>query len=115
MVTDDLNLTKPDLTTMVRMDLALPMLLRPEPGLDDDAPMSVSRRLRPFRFERTREGAIGAQVAWLIDPVEESVSVYRPGEVVETLERPEAVTGSGPVEGFVLTTATLWNDAVHED
>ena len=211
MVSEELDLRALDLTTLVRMDLPLPMLLRPEPALDDDALMSVSRALRPFRLERTRAGEIeimspngmlsgqheqmllvalvewnrhagrgvtipanvgvnlpdgsclaadaawmsheryssltreqkqgflpfcpefiveirlqsdrrrkleakmelwvanGAKLAWLIDLQERSVSVYRPGEETESLEAPEMVAGTGPLEGFLLNAGAFWS------
>lgn len=50
----------------------------------------------------------GARLAWLIDPLDATVTVYRPGELPETLERPDVVLGHAPVEGFRLTTTRLW-------
>jgi Uma2 family endonuclease len=51
----------------------------------------------------------GATLAWLIDPIDENVTIYRPEHSVETLERPAVVAAAGPVEGFVLDCAPLWN------
>lgn len=50
----------------------------------------------------------GALLAWLIDPVDATVTIYRPGEPVETLERPDVVMGHAPVAGFELKTTRLW-------
>ena len=50
----------------------------------------------------------GAQLAWLIDPIDATVTIYRPGEAIETLERPDVVLGHAPVEGFQLKTTRLW-------
>ncbi|MGD0796186.1 MAG: Uma2 family endonuclease [Acidobacteriaceae bacterium] len=50
----------------------------------------------------------GAQLAWLVDPVDGSVTIYRPGEAVETLLRPEVVVAGAPVAGFELRCARLW-------
>ena len=52
--------------------------------------------------------ANGAQLAWLIDPDREVVQIYKPGEPVEVLEHPIAVHGSGPVAGFELPMARVW-------
>jgi Uma2 family endonuclease len=33
----------------------------------------------------------GAKLAWLVDPIDGTVTVYRPGQAAETLVRPEVV------------------------
>lgn len=53
--------------------------------------------------------ANGAQLGWLIDPETRSVSIYRPGREVETLSNVDSVAGEGPVAGFVLDLAKIWN------
>ncbi len=45
----------------------------------------------------------GVQLAWLIDPAERTVSIYRPGREIEVLSNPAAVQGEGPVAGFELS------------
>jgi Uma2 family endonuclease len=50
----------------------------------------------------------GARLAWLIDPAQGSVTIYRRGEPEETLHRPSSVTAGAPVQGFVLKTAAFW-------
>jgi len=50
----------------------------------------------------------GARLAWLVDPVEESVSIYRPGGSPVMLEGPKMVSGEGPVAGFALACGPLW-------
>jgi Uma2 family endonuclease len=52
--------------------------------------------------------ANGAQLAWLIDPERKVVAIYRPGQAVEVLEQPEMVPGDGPVAGFELGMARIW-------
>jgi Uma2 family endonuclease len=52
--------------------------------------------------------ANGAQVAWLIDPEEKSVSIYRPGDLPEHLVHPTSVQGTGPIAGFELVMARIW-------
>ena len=44
----------------------------------------------------------GVQLAWLIDPSERTVSIYRSGQEIEVLSNPTTVLGEGPVEGFEL-------------
>lgn len=52
--------------------------------------------------------ANGAELAWLIDPKRKVVEIYRPGQEPETIEGASAVPGEGPVAGFVLELARLW-------
>ncbi len=52
----------------------------------------------------------GAQLAWLIDPIGGNVTIYRPGQAPETLEKPDTVAGEGPIKGFTLRTARLWTN-----
>jgi Uma2 family endonuclease len=50
----------------------------------------------------------GAKLAWLVDPIAGSVTIYRAGHAAETLERPEIVKGEAPVDGFELRCSRLW-------
>jgi Uma2 family endonuclease len=50
----------------------------------------------------------GCALAWLIDPYERIVYVYTPRGHTE-LNSPETLQGEGPVEGFTLHLATIWN------
>ncbi len=52
--------------------------------------------------------ANGAEVAWLIDPIEKAVTIYRPGEQPEVLAQPTSVQGTGPIAGFELVLARIW-------
>ncbi|MDQ2834189.1 MAG: Uma2 family endonuclease [Acidobacteriota bacterium] len=53
--------------------------------------------------------ANGAELAWLIDPVEQAVSIYRSGESPEIRHRPTLVLGGDPIAGFELAMARIWN------
>ena len=53
----------------------------------------------------------GAQLAWLVDPIDANVSIYVPGEAVQTLQRPKTVEAIGSVVGFVLHAARLWAES----
>ncbi|WP_263372860.1 Uma2 family endonuclease [Granulicella aggregans] len=53
--------------------------------------------------------ANGAQLAWMIDPFAGEVLVYRPGQSVERLARPEWVEAEAVVPGFRLEMARLWS------
>src|SRR5215471_10445368 len=50
----------------------------------------------------------GAQLGWLIDPLEKSVYIYRPGEKAIYLKNPEAITGDPVLPGFVLDLWQVW-------
>ena len=55
--------------------------------------------------------ANGAQLAWMIDPYEATLTIYRPGDEPEVLDRPDSVEAEAPVAGFRLTTSNLWAKA----
>jgi len=50
----------------------------------------------------------GAQLGWLIDPVQRKVWVYRPNIAVECLENPVLVSGDPVLPGFVLLLESIW-------
>lgn len=49
----------------------------------------------------------GAQLGWLIDPIERNVHIYRPSVEVEILEHPQSVSGEPLLKGFVLNLAGI--------
>lgn len=50
----------------------------------------------------------GAQLGWLIDPIERKVHLYRADRTVEILDSPATVTGEAGLTGFILPTGDLW-------
>ncbi len=50
----------------------------------------------------------GVRLGWLIDPQQRRVYVYRPGQLVETLEDPATVSGETALPGFVLNLQEIW-------
>src|SRR5258705_8114645 len=52
--------------------------------------------------------ANGAQLGWLIDPENKTVSIYRPGEQPEILAHPSSVQGNGVMAGFELVMDRIW-------
>jgi len=50
----------------------------------------------------------GAELGWLIDPLEKKVYVYRQNEAVEILDNPSKVSGEPLLKEFVLNTGKLW-------
>jgi Uma2 family endonuclease len=51
----------------------------------------------------------GAELGWLIDPLDRSVHVYRSGAAPEVLENPQGVSGEPLLKGFVLDVGALWD------
>ena len=51
----------------------------------------------------------GAELGWLIDPLDRSVHVYRAGAELEVLENPQEVSGEPLLKGFVLDVRALWD------
>ena len=52
----------------------------------------------------------GTKLAWLVDPIEASVTVYERGKEPVILDRPKIVTATDPVAGFALPCNRLWAD-----
>jgi Uma2 family endonuclease len=69
---------------------------------------SPSDRLPELEAKMNRWIENGAEVAWLIDPERKVVEIYRPGELPEVLQDPSSVQGTGPVAGFELVMARVW-------
>jgi Uma2 family endonuclease len=53
--------------------------------------------------------ANGAALAWLIEPDERAITIYRPGRDPEKLSGIDSLSGEGPVEGFVLDLPDVWD------
>jgi len=53
--------------------------------------------------------ANGAQLGWLIDPLERKVHIYRAGTAVEILNDPSTVSGEPLLKGFVLDVQVIWD------
>jgi Uma2 family endonuclease len=51
----------------------------------------------------------GAELGWLIDPLERTVHVYRVGATPEVLEDPREVSGEPLLKGFVLDLQSIWD------
>lgn len=51
----------------------------------------------------------GAVLGLLVDPIEKTVYVFRPGQPVETLRSPHAVAGDPELPGFSLELDEIWN------
>jgi Uma2 family endonuclease len=69
---------------------------------------SESDRLSELQTKMKEWIRNGVEVAWLIDPKEQSVTIYRPGDEPEHLAHPTSVQGTGPIAGFELVLSRIW-------
>ncbi len=69
---------------------------------------SDTDRLHELRKKMELWIANGAQVAWLIDPLEKTITVYRPNESPEVYTDPTSLQGSGPIRSFELVLSRIW-------
>jgi len=69
---------------------------------------SESDALEPLQAKMAEYLANGAQLGWLIDPLERKVYIYRPQTPVECLEDPGQVSGEPLLPGFVLEMREVW-------
>jgi len=67
---------------------------------------SDSRRMVEAKMQTWIDN--GAKLAWLVDPIDADVTIYRPSEPTETLHRPELLKAGPPVDGFELPCVRLW-------
>jgi Uma2 family endonuclease len=51
----------------------------------------------------------GAQLGWLIDPLERKVHIYEPNHPVNILHNPESVSGDPFLPGFTLPMNLIWD------
>jgi Uma2 family endonuclease len=51
----------------------------------------------------------GAQLGWLIDPIDKKVYIYRPKASVECFDSPQTISGDPVLPGFVLELGRVWN------
>jgi Uma2 family endonuclease len=51
----------------------------------------------------------GAQLGWMIDPIEKKVYIYRPQIPVACLDNPQTISGDPVLPGFVLELGRVWN------
>ena len=71
---------------------------------------SDSDRLPTWRRKMQEWIANGTVLAWLINPDNQTVEIYRPGrDEAQMLTRAQEIHGEGPVAGFVLDMRRIWN------
>jgi Uma2 family endonuclease len=50
----------------------------------------------------------GAQLGWLIDPIDKRVYIHRLDQPVDVLENPSSLQGDPVLSGFLLPVSELW-------
>lgn len=51
----------------------------------------------------------GVRLGWLIEPRAKTVEIYRPGQAVEILQSPKALSAEEVLPGFVLDLEPIWS------
>jgi Uma2 family endonuclease len=69
---------------------------------------SPSDKLPDLKAKMEMWIANGAEVAWLIDPIEKAITIYHPGAEPAVLTHPTSVQGTGPIAGFELVMSRVW-------
>ncbi|MEB3884305.1 Uma2 family endonuclease [Lyngbya sp. CCY1209] len=69
---------------------------------------SASDTLKPLREKMQQYIDNGVQLGWLIDRKQRRVYIYRPGNPVDCLNHPAAVSGDPILPGFVLDLSKIW-------
>lgn len=63
---------------------------------------SASDRLQPLQAKMAEYRDNGVRLGWLINPKDQEVEIYRPGQAVEVLKSPSTLSGEDVLPGFVL-------------
>ena len=71
---------------------------------------SPDDRIRALREKMEDYIANGVLLGWLIDPMQRTVTIYRPAQPPRVLKNPASVQGEGPVAGFVLKLDRVFTD-----
>jgi Uma2 family endonuclease len=70
---------------------------------------SQTDSLKALKMKLEEYTANGAQLGWLIDPLERKVHIYRPAAEPEILDDPEKVSGEPLLKGFALDLRSIWD------
>lgn len=70
---------------------------------------SQTDRLSELTAKMEEYIANGAQLGWLIDPLERSVHIYKPSAEPQLLAAPQEVSGDPVLKGFVLELDSIWD------
>ncbi len=50
----------------------------------------------------------GVELGWLVDPIRQTVWIYRPGQEPQMLDRPATLSGESVLEGLVVDMTEVW-------
>jgi Uma2 family endonuclease len=70
---------------------------------------STIDRLPPVKNKMKEYMANGAQLGWLLDPIQRRVYIYRPGLPEERLDNPATLAGDPVLPGFVLDVQRVFD------
>jgi Uma2 family endonuclease len=70
---------------------------------------SPEQRARTLREKMEEYIANGVTLGWLVDPIDRTVTIYRPGREPEVLSNSSSVEGEGPVAGFILQLGEIFS------
>jgi Uma2 family endonuclease len=69
---------------------------------------SASDNLKPLQEKMLEFRRVGVRLGLLIDPKNQQVEIYRPGQDVEMLESPTEIDCGEVMPGFVLSMSRIW-------
>ena len=69
---------------------------------------SASDQLIPLKEKMEMWVAQGARLGWLVDPLEETVWLYRPEREPERLERPQSLTAAEIADDLTIYFSRIW-------
>ena len=72
---------------------------------------SSSDRLSVVQAKMDEYMANGAQLGWLLDPLQRQAHIYRPGAHPEILDNPETLSADPELPGFTLDLKPIWEPA----
>ena len=70
---------------------------------------SPSDRLADLQAKMNEYVANGSRLGWLVDPLERTVTVYRPDAAPESLAQPDQVNGAPELPGLVVALGGVWD------
>lgn len=69
---------------------------------------SSSDSLRDLKSKMEEYMENGARLGWLIDPREQKVHIYKPGQKAKMVDNPKTVSGEDILVGFELDLTEIW-------
>ena len=71
---------------------------------------SKTDSLKDLREKMQEYLANGTQLGWLIDPQNQRVEIYRPGQMVQALDHPSSLSGEPLLPGFTLSLKRIFTN-----